>query len=685
MSRVLAPVDLGARTARNRIVFGPHETNLARRRSVSDRHVAYYRRRAAGGAGIVVVESASVHPSDWPYERCPLAAESVEGWAAVAEACTAEGALVLAALGHSGGQGSSAFSQAPMWAPSRVPEVNTREVPKEMEEEEIAAVVAGFVSAARLAGDAGLHGVEVGAGQHSLLRQFLSGLTNQRGDRWGEDRALLLRTVLTEVRAAAPDLVLTLRLSCDELAPWAGIVPDVGARLAADLAPIVDAVTVVRGSIFTVSATRPDGHVEPGFNAALCAQVRAAVVAAASTPVVAQGSVVDPAMAEELIETGACDLVEMTRALIADPDLAVKLTRGEPDRVRPCILCNQACQVRDNRNPIVSCVAEPSAGHETQDMAIPAHPHAPADGSGTSGSGDARAPLHVLVVGGGPAGLECARVAALSGHRVRLAERCDHLGGALRSAASAAGRHRLSALVDWLETECRHLGVDIATGIDVGPAGVDAHDGPVVLCTGSLPGRQTYTVAAGASVVPAAEILARHAHRRLADTGLADTGLADGPVAVWDPIGGPIGISVAEELRTVAGCDVTLLSPDLVVGDKLSLTGDLAPANVRLQAAGVVLRKRALLRRVEPGHVVVEDRFTGEQSTVAAAVLIDAGHRLPDDHLWQATGQRLARAGDAVAPRTVLEAVLEGRRAAQALANTAVGHRSRHPGVMRPA
>ncbi|MGO8876963.1 MAG: 2,4-dienoyl-CoA reductase, partial [Acidimicrobiales bacterium] len=102
------PVRLGSSTARNRFVFGPHATNLGRRRSVSERHVAYYRARAAGGAGVVVVEEASVHPTDWPYERAPLASECAEGWAAVAAACRDEGALVLAALGHAGAQGSSA-------------------------------------------------------------------------------------------------------------------------------------------------------------------------------------------------------------------------------------------------------------------------------------------------------------------------------------------------------------------------------------------------------------------------------------------------------------------------------------------------------------------------------------------------------------------------------------------------
>ena len=186
LSELLRPLTLGRRTAANRVLFGPHVTNLGDDdRRFTDRHLAYYRRRAAGGCGTVILEEASVHPSDWPYERCPLAERGADGWARIADALHAEGALALAALGHSGGQGSSAYSQRELWAPSRVPEVNSREVPKWMEPEDIAAVVDGFASAAALAVSCGLDGVEVNAGQHSLLRQFLSGLTNHRGGRVG--------------------------------------------------------------------------------------------------------------------------------------------------------------------------------------------------------------------------------------------------------------------------------------------------------------------------------------------------------------------------------------------------------------------------------------------------------------------------------------------------------------------
>ena len=723
MAALLDPLPLGPKVARNRVVFGPHETNLARRRAVSERHVAYYRRRALGGAGVVVVEEASVHPGDWPYERCPLAADSGPGWAAVAAACHAEGALVVAALGHSGGQGSSAYSQAPLWAPSRVPEVNTREVPKWMEAHEIATVVAGFGSASRLAVAAGCDGVEVNAGQHSLVRQFLSGLTNHRGDEWGEDRLLFARQVLEAVRrGVGHDAVVGIRLSCDELAPWAGITPEAAAGIAAELGTLVDYLTVVRGSIFTVGATRPDGHVEPGFNLGLTRAMRAAVPA--GTVVVAQGSIVDLVMAEGAVADGTADAVEMTRAQIADPDLVAKAGGRPGAAVRPCILCNQTCMARDVRNPIVTCVVEPSSGHEDEDPPLPVERTAPAttgaldryavnderhagrpDGLGFGGrtrepaaaagapteaaasasppasagaavvlphaEAGAASPAHVgglplggtptarsvavLVVGGGVAGMETARVATLLGHRVTLVELSHRLGGVLRTAALGAGRRRLALAADWLEAEIRRLGVEVCLGCEATAGEVAGFDGEVVLCTGSVAGRRTYRVEEGGMVRTAAEVLDGSA-------------LPEGPVVVWDPIGGPIGISVAERLRA-GGREVALATPDLIAGNELSRSGDLAPANVRLQVAGVVLERRTLLRAVTTGRAEIEERFTGERRHLPAAVVIDAGYRLPDDRLWRATGQRRRLAGDVVAPRTVYEAILEGRRQAMSLAS----------------
>ena len=613
-SLLAAPVVLGSRTAPSRVLFGPHETNLGRDRGLSDRHVGYYRERALGGCGVIVTETASVDDSDWPYERAPLAADCGPGWRAVVEACAPT--LVLASLGHSGGQGSSAYSQRALWAPSAVADAVSRELPQVMGAAEIACVVEGFAAAARLAMASGCAGVEVEAGHASLLRQFLSGVTNQRGDAYGQDRTILLREVLAAVRAALGDGILALRLSCDELAPWAGVTPE----HAVELVPTFDAdlLTVVRAGPYAGSAYRPDSHWPEGFNRDLCATIKTV----ARCPVVLQGSVVSAAFALDALADGVCDLVEMTRAQIAEPMLVEKMRTGQAPR--PCVLCNQACRVRDARNPLVSCIGEPRSGHETTD------PTPQREGG--------RPP--VLVVGGGPAGLECARVLALRGHAVELREATGQLGGAVVDAALGTGRARLTDLTDWLIGECERLGVVVQLDAPVTANDLDGYDGQVVLATGSRPRELAF----GA-------VDAREALRG---------GLPQGAVVVHDPVGGPVGVSVAEKLAG-EGREVRIVTGDPVAGTLLSMTGDLADCNTRLQRLGVPRELKSLLRRVSGGTALLEDVWTGEQREVPADVVVDCGHRLPLEDLY-VTGT--PRAGDCVAPRTILEAILEGRRRA---------------------
>ena len=620
------------------MIFGPHETNLGDGRRISPRHVAYYQARAAGGSGVIVTETASVHPSDWPYERAPLAAECGPGWAAVAAGCRPHGSLVLAGLGHAGGQGSSANSQSVLWAPSGVADAINREMPMAMDQEEIDQLVAGFAGAAQLAAEADLDGVEIDIGPISLLRQFHSGLTNLRADAYGTDRLRLTTEVVAAVRQAlGPDRLVSVRLCCDELAPWAGITPDQAADHLVTLAAEVDLVVVVRGGPFSVSAYRPDAHTPATFNADLCRRMRDA--AGARVPVVLQGSVIDPGAAQAALDDGTADMVEMTRAQIAEPRLVTRVRQGAAHRARPCILCNQACRVRDNRNPIVSCVGEPRSGHETTEPA-------------TEGTDPVAG--EVLVVGGGVAGLECARVLAGRGHRVRLVERGPRLGGVTSAASVGPGRARMAELAGWLESECRATGVEVALGVEVTPADLDdatARGAQVVIATGSRPRPIDVPVDGTVTVVDGLSALAGGAAR-----------LPDGPVVVHDPVGGPIGVGVAEWLAG-EGRQVAIVTPDPIAGTLLAITGDLADANTRLQRAGVRRELRAILRGAKGGRAQLDDVWTGERREIDAAVIIDCGHRLPEESLYEAR-PGTPRAGDCVAPRGLLEAVLEGRRRA---------------------
>jgi mycofactocin system FadH/OYE family oxidoreductase 1 len=694
-------VRVGERWAPSRVVFGPIETNLGAGRALSGRHVAFYARRAAGGAGVLVTEIASVHDSDWPYERAPLASACGPGWAELVAACRPHGTLVLAGLGHAGGQGSSAYHQRALWGPSRVPDVVSREVPHAVAQPEIDELVDGFAAAAGLAVSAGCHGVEVNAGQHSVLRQFLSALTNRRTDGYGTDRDRLLREVLTAVRGALGDgPVLGLRLCADELAPWGGIGRADAEALAPALGPLVDYLVPVRGCALSVSATRPDGHTAPGFNRELTTALRAALPAGTGSPpsVVLQGSVVDVGLASAALADGTADLVEMTRAQLADPDLVARVRAGQPERIRPSTLTNQHSWVRDPRNLIISDDGEPGTGYEGGEPGYEGGEPAVVGGE-RSGAGRS-----VLVVGGGPAGLEAARVAALRGYRVRLVERAALLGGALRLAAALPGRARYGLLVDWWDRELRRLGVVVRTGRAIGVAELDAAVGDgveVVLCTGSRPSPPAFEVGPGVLVRSAAAFQTDVLTAARLGTGKVGPGellpdplaagevvagafLAGGFVAgqvagagavrsvlpagadvvVHDPVGDWTGVGVAEQVAA-AGLRCALVTPDPVAGTQLDRTGDLADANARLQRAGVARELYATLLGVRDGRAELVDVHTGARRTVPCAVVLDCAHRLPEDTLWLARPE-LARAGDCVAPRTVHEAVLEARRSIHA-------------------
>lgn len=645
--QLLAPLRLGSKTAPSRIIFAAHQTNFGVHHRFEGRHTAYYAARAAGGAGVIVLEGSVVHPSDWPYEYIIRGYDEgvVAGYQQVAAALHAHGALALAHLTHSGMQGNSHYSQAALWAPSPVPEVNSRELPKAMEPEDIAAVVAGFARAAELALAGGLDGVEINAGQDSLVRQFLSPLTNQRSDEYGgslENRLRFARAVIQAVRrAVGSQAIVGLRLSGDEYAPWAGLKPEDSAEIARLLAEdkTLDFISVTSGSIYSGHLTRAGLFMPPGYATHLAAGIKAVV----SIPVFAQGSIVDPKMAAGLLVEQQADAVEMTRALIADPELPRKLREDRAEDIRPCILSNQDNVIGLVQNPRLSCVNNPAAGyeHDSEFTTLP----------------PATRPQQVMVIGGGAAGLEAARVAALRGHNVTLYEQGERLGGTLRLAAVAPGRERLALAVDWLEAQVRKLGVTIHLGVTVTAEMVQAQaPDAVIVAVGGLPRR--YPVLR----VEQADLPIVHPRQVL--SGAVPT--QPGNVVVLDQIGDPVGMGVAEWLAE-RGWQVTVVTADMFVGQRLTASLELTPWNQRACAKGIVFRPQIEVERVVGRTLYGFDLFDRTEITfpeldLLACVTTEA----PNETLYFAlkrAGRRVYRAGDCVAPRYMSHAILEGYRA----------------------
>ncbi len=367
--KLFQPLQIGPREARNRIIFGSHTTNFARHNMLSELHADYYAARAEGGAGVVVLEEHIVHPSDLPYEYAlqGYLPETPTAIARVSERIHQYGSLAIVQLNHNGQQSVSDHRQREIWAPSAVPDVSSREVPKAMELADITSVIEGFALTARHVRQGGADGVELQISDRSLLRQFLSPLTNQRTDQYGgplENRLRFVQETIEAVAAASgKEYILGIRLCADEMAPWAGLTPEQGVEIARLLAETgrVHYMTITMGSIFSTQMFpfHASMHVPHGYAAHLAAAVKAVV----TMPVFAAGRIMSATAAERILAEEQADGVEMIRALIADPALPNLSQEGHADEVRPCLSCNQGCQVRTVMNVAIGCNVNPDVLH----------------------------------------------------------------------------------------------------------------------------------------------------------------------------------------------------------------------------------------------------------------------------------------------------------------------------------
>jgi 2,4-dienoyl-CoA reductase-like NADH-dependent reductase (Old Yellow Enzyme family) len=662
MTSLLQPLRLGSVTLPNRIVFGAHLTNFGVGNVFTERHLAYYGARAAGGAGLLVTEALTVHPLDWPYEHIPFGHTDaiVPSLRAVAETVRAAGTgtVVVAQLNHTGGQTSGRLLRQSPWAPGNMVDVASKRMARAMLPEEIAQVVAGFAAAARRCAAAGLAGVELNAGQWSLLRQFLSPLTNPRQDAYGgslENRLRILQETVRAVRAALPkECVLGIKLCGDELAPWGGLTVQNAGEIAQHLLAAngagggVDYLSVEIGGPYSTHMTDAAMPTPQGHAAHLAEAVRGAI--AGAIPVFAAGRIESLPVAESILAKGQADAVLMTRALISDPDLPHKaglLAAGqETEPIRPHIGNTRYFSVRGDWNRPLGDLANPRAGREA---ILP-----PVARSAS--------PQRVLVVGAGPAGLESAATLARQGHTVTLAERRPAIGGWARILAErVAARAEYRLLADYFTALLPRLGVTVelnrpVTGDEEGLS----RYGTIYLAVGATTPASPLAQGALVPVLSARDLLAQ--------PGPALPAPGGGRAVVLDSEGG-FRMGNAVEVLLAAGHAVDVVTSDFFVGRELVESQDFQwfqRVATQPDGRGATFHPRTEALRWEGRHLICADRFSRQERALGpVALAVISSPEVPETALLERLRGRhpqVVTIGDARAPRLLGEAILNAHR-----------------------
>jgi 2,4-dienoyl-CoA reductase-like NADH-dependent reductase (Old Yellow Enzyme family) len=654
-SRLLAPIALRGRTLRNRIIFGAHTANMAAEGLPTQQHAAYYAERAMGGAAMIVVEPMPVHPAAVLTRGNfrPSDDSVIPHFRKVTDAIRGNGAVAVQQLYHVGQHGDSDNSFHASWSPSGLPSYHDSDGSHRMTETEIEDTVESFVQAARRCREAGFDGVEVWAAYHGLLDQFWTPWSNRRDDRWGgslENRTRFSRDILGRIRTACGDDFIVGLAVNDQ--------PDVEVALTREaLAEVVelhdrhalmDYVTCGSGSYFDFHRIMPIFLYPEQLGADLAGLLKSVVSHAL---IIAESHVRTPQNGERLLAEGKADLVSIVRGQIADPHLAAKAAVGRSEDIRGCLSCNQMCWGRRSRDYWISCVVNPSAGREWEwggDRFTPAE-----------------RPKRLLVVGGGPAGLEAARVAAERGHGVVLAEASDRLGGQFRLAGLQPRRAQILDLIDWYERQLGRLDVEIRYGWlveaeDVGREAVDH----VIVATGSLPPEGAFqralpqfdSIPGGAPALSAEAVMSREARPGRRVVLLDDGGNWKGCGTAW---------KLAED-----GHELTLVTPDPLVGKELQRMAADLPLRRTLARLGVRFVTESAILHWDGKTARIASLLDGSERDIEADSLVFASTSMAEDSLSRELERRgvLHEAiGDCTAPRQAAYAIHEGRKVAMAL------------------
>lgn len=468
---LFSPLYLGRHLVRNRVIMAPMLVGYGSTGGeVTSALLEYYRARAGGGVGLVVVEAACV---DYPggletYRQLRLDhPRYLSGLESLSSTIQARGSRAIIQLFHAGRQTSSLITGVQPVAPSPLPCPMIREIPRELSTAEVEELAGRFIAAAALAQMAGFDGVELHAAHGYLLNQFLSPHSNQRQDQYGgnlDNRMRLLLNITRAIRKAWPEGMLSVRINIDDFVSG-GLVPEESVKVCRELEQAgIDLIHCSCGTYASGLTSIEPASYPQGWKVYLAEKVKASV----TIPVATGGMVRDPAAAEDIIARGQADLVFLGRSLLADPDWAYKAQEGRTDDIRPCLHCNH-CSQSNFAGLSVSCTVNPWAGRE----------EARCRGAGKTG-------LKVVVVGGGPGGMQAALSLSRAGARVTLYEKEQQLGGLLNLACLPPYKEKLAQFRDYLIRQLRQSQVQILLNQPF--TETTAVDGDqVVLATGARP------------------------------------------------------------------------------------------------------------------------------------------------------------------------------------------------------
>jgi 2,4-dienoyl-CoA reductase-like NADH-dependent reductase (Old Yellow Enzyme family)/pyruvate/2-oxoglutarate dehydrogenase complex dihydrolipoamide dehydrogenase (E3) component len=645
------PLQLRHLTLRNRIVFGAHTANMSELGLPGARHLGYYLERARGGAAMIVVEPVPVHPTAVLTRGNFLTGDDavIPGFRAITDAVHAEGAVILHQLYHVGQHGDFDNSYQPSWSPSGLPSYHDPEGSHAMTEAEIEEIIQSFVDAAVRAQRCGFDGVELFAAYHAIIDQFWLPWSNRRTDQWGgslENRLRFGEQIMRRIRDAVGDeFVIGLAVSIDPTSEVAMSLDDLCEVVAwYDERQLMDYVTCGTGSYFDTDKIIPTFQYADKLGVEYAERLKGAVRHA---KVQAESHIRTPENADYVIGSGQADMVSIIRGQIADPYLAEKALTGRADEVRGCISCNQMCWGRRYRDYWISCLVNPSVGREWEWGGDTFEP--------------AETPQRVLVVGGGPAGLEAARVAAERGHRVTLKEAGPELGGLFRLAGLQPRRSQITELIEWYERELERLDVQVQVNSpmfadDIAAFGADH----VVMATGSQPSgtgfqRQLPLQAElpGVhlpSVASIEDVLSHQTRPGKRVVLVDDTGDWRGGGTAW---------WLAER-----GHEVVIVTSFPMVGHTVQRTSGDWRLRARLAELGVTWRTESVVTEWAGDGARVRRFLGGPEEFVPADSLVLATINTPVTEVLDDVRDMVDHVhpvGDAVAARLAVHAIYEGR------------------------